>query len=768
MTPALSDASYADFLQAKQRAWTGEPIAEIALPAGLYPFQVTLVRWALRKGRCALWAGTGLGKTAMQLAWADQVRRAGGTVLILAPLAVNAQTVREAARFNIPATNARSQADVVPGGISVTNYEMLDHFDPTAFDAVVLDESGILKNFSGSRKQQLVSAFARTRFRLCCTATPAPNDYLELGNHAEFLGVMPSNEMIMRWFTNDPMQAGRYTLKAHGAKDFWRWISSWAISLNTPSDIGFEDGAFKLPPLDIQERSVGYVDEPPSDGRLFAEPAISATAMHRTLRASAQLRAEAAAAAVNAEPDAPWLIWVHTNYDAEAITECLPDVVEVRGSDSPDAKAGALLGFADGAIRILMTKPSIAGYGMNFQRCARVIFVGLSFSFEQWYQAIRRVWRFGQTQPVQVVVCLAENERTILQTIKDKERAHVALMADMIAASRDSVMDELNASLRPVMSASLTAERGAGWDFITGDCVEALTQAPAATVDYSIFSPPFSNLYIYSDAQQDMGNSSTHDEFFQHFRFLIEQLYRVTVPGRLCSVHCKDLPRFQNSHGAAGLYDFAGRTINTFEGCGWQFHSRVTIWKDPVIEMQRTNNHGLLYKQLRKDSCASRQGMADYLITFRKWDGITKLADFPKPVMHAREDFPLAQWQKWASPVWDDIVQTHVLQYQQARDDEDERHICPLQLDVIERGIQLWSNPGDLVLSPFAGIGSEGFEAIRLGRRFLGIELKKSYADVAIRNLRAAEELQTQGSLFSDAEAIRSSVRPDRGGLVIE
>lgn len=209
---------YNAFLAGKQRTWTGESIPELYLQTDLYPFQVALVRWALRKGRCALWAGTGLGKTAMQLAWADQIRRAGGAVLILAPLAVNAQTVREADKFGIPARACRSQDDVQDGHISVANYEMLPHFDPHAFEAIVLDESGILKNFSGVTKRALLAAFAHTRYRLCCTATPAPNDYLELGNHAEFLGVMPSNEMIMRWFTNDPMQAGATHLRRTGQR----------------------------------------------------------------------------------------------------------------------------------------------------------------------------------------------------------------------------------------------------------------------------------------------------------------------------------------------------------------------------------------------------------------------------------------------------------------------------------------------------------------------------------------------------------------------
>lgn len=748
-------SDYAQFLEGKTRKWAGESVGgDWTLPQELYPFQRALTEWALRKGRCALWAGTGLGKTAMQLSWSAEVQRHVGPVLILAPLAVNAQTVREADKFGIRARAVRSMSDVEPGAISVANYEILDQFDASAFAGVVLDESSILKAYSGKTKQALVDAFAGTRYRLCCTATPAPNDYLELGNHAEFLGVMPSAEMIMRWFTNDPMEAGRYTLKGHGAKDFWRWVSSWAISLEKPSDIGFSDDGFVLPELRIKYVSIGAVDVPPEPGKLFADSAVSATGLHRTLRASSALRAEAAAEVMRAESDEAWVVWTNTDYDADELHEWVKGIVEVRGSDSPQVKADRLLGFAAGDYRVLMTKPSVAGFGMNWQHCARVVFLGLSFSFEQFYQAVRRSWRYGQTRPVEVTALLSDNEVGVLQRIQAKQAQHVRLMREMIAASREAVMEELNEGKQVTMKTDAMPEAsGATWRLLNGDCVAGVSALAADSIDYSVFSPPFSNLYIYSDALQDMGNASNHGEFFEHFRFLVRELLRVTVPGRLCSVHCKDLPRFQNSHGAAGLYDFAGETIRVFEQEGWQYHSRVTVWKDPVIEMQRTNNHGLLYKQLRTDSTASRQGMADYVITFRKWADVTKLRDFPKPVPHTREDFPLDQWQKWASPVWDDIQQTRVLQYRQAREDDDERHICPLQLDVIERCVKLWTNPGDVVLSPFAGIGSEGFEAVRLGRRFVGFELKPSYYNIAARNLADADAVRGQGTLFDTAEA---------------
>lgn len=741
---------YRDFLINKQRTWQGESIAEVALPAALKDWQVAIVRWALRKGRCALWADTGLGKTLMQLAWADQIRQAGGSVLILTPLAVAEQTAREGVKFGVPVNVARSQADVVPGTITVTNYEVLHKFDTASFDGVVLDESSILKSFLGSTKRQLLEAFANTRYRLCCTATPAPNDYLELGNHAEFLGVMPSREMIMRWFTNDPMEAGNYRLKPHGAASFWRWLASWALSLTKPSDIGYSDDGFILPKLHVHERCVGEVELAIPDGRLIASPEVSATSLHATLRASSPTRALEAWDLVEAEPDESWLIWVHTDYDAAEMRARIPDLVEVTGSDSPEVKTERLLAFADGRIKRLMTKPKIAGLGMNLQVCARVIYGGLNFSFEQFYQTLRRTWRYGQTREVHTHVLFSEQERSVLEDLHDKAAAHDRLKIEMIAASREAVNAELHAPPALILDAPTKVASSDRWTLINGDCVSVARTLEANSIDLSVFSPPFSNLYIYSDRQEDMGNASDHEEFFQHFRFLIDELLRITVPGRICAVHCKDLPLYKARDGAAGLFDFPGRTIREFEAAGWVFHSRVTIWKDLVIEMQRTKNHGLLYKQLRKDSSASRQGMADYVLAFRKWDGLDDSSKPPKPVEHTREGFSLDQWQRWASPVWDDIQQTRVLRYTQARDDEDERHICPLQLEVIERCVQLWSNPGDLVFSPFAGIGSEGFESLRLGRRFIGTELKPSYWKVGVRNLCLAAQSDEQTALFDE------------------
>jgi len=280
----------------------------------------------------------------------------------------------------------------------------------------------------------------------------------------------------------------------------------------------------------------------------------------------------------------------------------------------------------------------------------------------------------------------------------------------------------------------------AGWAMYQGDCVEVLRGIPSGSIGYSVFSPPFASLYTYSASDRDIGNVKTHDEFFEHLSFLIPELYRVLAPGRLVSFHCMDLPLTKERDGVIGLRDFRGLLIQAFEAHGWILHSQVVIWKDPVTAMQRTKALGLLWKQIRKDSSMSRMGIPDYLVTMRKPGANEEF------IAHSAEEFPVDQWQKWASPVWTDINPSDTLQYQSAREDKDERHICPLQLEVIRRGLVLWSNPGDVVLSPFAGIGSEGFVALRDKRRFIGIELKRSYYEQAVRNLRSVNG--TQRDLF--------------------
>jgi hypothetical protein len=324
----------------------------------------------------------------------------------------------------------------------------------------------------------------------------------------------------------------------------------------------------------------------------------------------------------------------------------------------------------------------------------------------------------------------------------------------------------------------LNEASGTNWHLYHGDCVPTTAGLPDNSIDYCVHSPPFANLYIYSDSEADMGNAADDVEFMRHYGYLIRELHRVTVPGRLCSVHCKDLPLYRNRDGAAGLKDFPGEIVREFERHGWIFHSRVTIWKDPVIEMQRTKNHGLLHKNFTERADVCRQGMADYVLTFRKWEGLIENTESIKPVKHALKaphdlddddtahryvgtepprywdsdrDYSIQVWQRYASPVWMDIDQTDVLNYEIARDNSDEKHICPLQLGLIRRCVDLWTNPGDVVYSPFAGIGSEGVVAVEMGRKFVGVELKERYWQIATRYLVDAEVRTTQMAMFDMA-----------------
>ena len=751
--------SYSEFLASKAISAPLTGLAEIPpLTPALFPFQRDIVAWALKRGRAAIFADCGMGKTLMQLEWA---RHIPGNVLILAPLAVAQQTVREGERFGIAVRYCRHQAEVTDG-ITITNYEMLSQFDASTFTGVVLDESSILKSYMGKTKQLIIEIFKDTRFKLACTATPAPNDHMELGNHSDFLGIMHGTEMLSRWFINDSMHAGNYRLKAHGERDFWRWVASWAVALSKPSDIGdYADDGFILPPLNV---SVKTIEVAPPFGHLFhSAAALSATEIHQVKRESANKRAQAVADFAAGER---CLIWCDTNYEADAIKAVMPEAIDVRGSDSITTKETVLNDFAEGRLDYLVTKPDIAGFGMNFQLCHRIAFIGLSYSFEALYQAIRRVWRFGQQQPVECLIVETEAESGIRGIVQRKIGDHARMQAAMIAN-----MQEFQKMTGKVLrdAPEPTQVSGDNWQLWNGDCVTVMREKIAdESVGLSIFSPPFSNLYIYSDSIADMGNSADHEEFFEHMGFMIRELYRITVNGRLAAIHCKDLPAYMGRDGAAGLIDFPGACIRAFEAGGWQYHSRVTIWKDPVTEMQRTKNHGLLHKQLCKDSAASRQGMADYLLVFRKWAegdflhpvrGTSPLIRFDKyigdegPTTNRTErDYSIQVWQRYASPVWFDINQTKVLQgSRHATSEDDERHICPLQLDVISRSLHLWSNPDDLVFSPFAGIGSEGYVALQNGRRFVGVELKESYFNQACENLRSAKRMM--GDLFDDAAA---------------
>lgn len=700
----------------------------------LFDWQKVVVKWAIKQGRCALFEDCGLGKTLQQLEWARHVQHhTRGMVLILCPLAVADQTVGEGRKFGISVKHVRDQSECDGPGIFITNYERLEHMNAAAFAGVVLDESSILKAFMGKTRIALTNAFASTPFRMCCTATPAPNDFMEFGQHCDFLGVMPSNEMLMRYFINDTMNFGTYRLKGHAEHDFWKWVSTWAACVSKPSDIGFSDEGYNLPPLNMTQHQVDVdTSKGAPDGELFRTGALSATNIHAEMRLTCPERVAKCAELVNDSNDA-WLVWCNTNYEADALKESIKDAVEVRGSDTEKEKEKAVAGFLDGSIRVLISKPSMFGYGLNFQHCANVAFVGLSYSFEDFYQALRRSYRFGQKRQVNCHVITAATEHAVLSTVQHKIEQHRQMQEKMkfsAAYLRNDNDERLN------MKKDITKRETSKWTVANADCVRLARSIESESVDFSVYSPPFASLYIYSADKQDMGNNANDEEFFQHYSFLIKEKLRITKQGCLSAVHCKNIVQYAGRDGMAGLRDFRGEIIREHVKAGWAYHSEVVIWKDPVIEMQRTKAQGLLWKQLRADSRYSRVGMPEYVLIFRKWGENMKAA----PVTHTMEEFPVLEWQKVASPVWMDVNQTRVLNGEIARENSDEKHICPLQLDVIERLLRLYTNKGDLVYSPFTGIGSEGYCAVKQGRRFIGSELKESYWKQACKFLERAEE----------------------------
>jgi DNA modification methylase len=708
---------YSSFLATKRAIapTVGVEVADSEISRALFPFQRDLTRWALRKGRAALFADTGLGKTRMQIEWA---RLSGERTLILAPLSVARQTVREAEMLGIEVTYARRQEDA--SRITITNYEMVEHFDPSAFGAVVLDESSILKSLDGKTRQRLTDLFTRTPYRLCCTATPAPNDIAEIANHAEFLGVMSRAEMLAMFFVHDDEG---WRLKGHAEQSFYRWLASWGMSVRKPSDLGYSDEGYNLPLLSIEPLFIESDYRP--EGMLFSVGLKGIGERSAVRKETLSARVETAAAIANAS-DEQWILWCGLNDEADAVTALIPDAVNVQGSDAPESKIAALEAFQSGEIRVLVTKPRIAGFGMNFQNCRNMAFVGLNDSWESYYQAIRRCWRFGQTWPVNVHIVLSDVEQDIYHNVMRKEAEAATMAESLIEHVREYEREEIEAPIAEEWQYETDVAEGDGYRLMLGDSVERLREVETESIDLSVYSPPFRSLYTYSPTERDLGNSKTTEEFNEHYGYIINELLRVTKPGRHTCVHVQQLTTTLATHGVIGMSDFRGDVIRAYTERGWVYHGEVCIDKDPQAQAIRTHSKGLLFVQLRKDSTWSRPALADYILIFRK-PGENAVAVNP--------DITNDEWIEWARPIWYGIKESDTL-----------------QLGTIERCIRLWSNPGETVLSPFAGIGSEGYEAIRRGRKFVGIELKRQYWNVARRNLeRAAAVRGGQMAMFEES-----------------
>lgn len=900
---------YNEFLASKKTIVqaAGFEVGQEFINQTLFPFQRDIVRWSLWRGRAAIFADCGLGKTFMQLEWARHVMaHTGKPVLIVAPLAVSGQTIKEAERLGIGLAYVRKQMDADGVTMNITNYEMVEHFHLENYGGIVLDESSILKNFTGKTKQLLIKKAQAVRYRLACTATPAPNDHLELGNHAEFLGVMRSNEMIQRWFKNDAMQAGGYVLKAHGADDFWAWVSSWAAALRWPSDIGqYDDDGYILPELIFEPhvipvnhaRAWNEVDDR-GQASLLITGRTSATNMHKEKRATLKRRmARAAELALRHATNDYVIVWCETNAEADELRKLLPGAVEVRGNEKIEAKRQKLEDFSEGLTRILITKPKIAAHGLNWQHAGVQIWTSITHKFEPFYQGYKRSHRFGRTEPVTCHIVYAESEGDILENLTTKHDAHVEMQTRMVEAMQQNGMSlEIGGHLR-IFTDNAQVERGRDWTLYNGDSAVALQCEPDNSLDFIVQSPPFESIYIYSNHVEDLGNSVDHSQFYHQYGYILRDELRRLKPGAYKAEHCKDLPLYRGRDGAMGLDDFPGRLIKAHLDAGFWFTGWKTIWKDPVIEMQRTKNAGLLWSSaFCQRAERARQGMADYVLIFQKpipgevapelslaslpvtpdvvnrcldlWtmpdepistpyhdnssgnnglvfiDGWHKNSDIKsiknglmdgrnlvirvndpakmhlliadmklhRMVFHSRialtdgtwlvvfrkwvdimpdthvthdlkadshkfignagparwsndRDYSIQVWQRYASPVWFDldglpeshddiwfdVDQTNVLNHRIAKEAKDEKHICPLQLDLIEKCISIYTTEGNLIGTSFAGVGSELVTALKMNRRAIGCELKESYFDVACDHLRRTEKKLAMPTLFDFA-----------------
>jgi len=725
--------NYKKFISTKLDYGKTKGLKEIEIKDKLFDFQKAIVEWASKKGRAAIFADTGLGKTFMQVNWAWNVfLNTKKDIILFAPLTVGEQTIDEAKKLNIKIR--RFDVDDKTRFKSI-NYENLSKLNPDDYDGIILDESSILKSINSKTRMKLIEFSQKIKYRLACTATPAPNDISEIANHAEFLGIMKREEMLSKFFYNDGKQ---WNIKGHATDAFYRWMASWAMFVKYPSDLGFSDKGFKLPKLNFIGKFFDY--EFKSEGTLFDTGLHGIEDRMQIRKETISVKADKIAEFINNSNEQA-IIWCGLNLESDIMKKLVNDSVNLQGSDNDIDKMQKINDFKNGKIKVLITKPKIAGFGLNFQNCRNVHFLGLSDSYESYYQCIRRCYRFGQKKEVNAYLWLAGNEKEVLANVKNKEYHSEQISREVIKHVKIYEQEEVSGQKHNQEVYNMDLKETENYKSYLGDSVEVWKQFDDSSIDMMVFSPPFSSLYTYSPSQRDIGNCKTDEEFYNHFSFLIKELERTLKPGRICAVHCMDLPTKLISHGYIGIRDFSGSIIRAFEKEGFIYHSRTTIQKNPQVAAIRTHAKGLLFKQMEKDSSHSRMGLADYIVTFKK-KGENEI-----PI---KNDLSREEWIKYAHPIWTDIRETNTLNARAAKSEKDEKHMCPLQLDVIERCIRLWSNKGDVIASPFGGIASEGYEAIKAGRKSLLCELKEEYWKQGIKNLTEAE--RGQANLFSEVK----------------
>lgn len=826
----MDNKPYEEFLLGKQivHKASGFVISPENISDVPFPHQNALTRYALRKGKAAILADTGLGKTIMELEWAKIVtKHTDKPVLIVMPLYVAYQTIDTSLElFDFDLPFAEDKMIISPSaGIYVTNYEKLHKFSGIDWGGLVFDESSIFKG-QGKFFNLAKNLAKNIPYVLLASATPNPNSPEEMGMQSEVLGIMTTEEMKSSFFINrqsdkeiDKAKTSKiamlnsgvkklsevsfpdlkvsrkgnkkerqgWVLAPHAKKKFYQWLASWAMAVKLPSDIGFDDTGYILPKLTITPifLETGYV---PEDQLVFTGLAgIGDRSKVRKL--TLEPKCQKAMEIIGNNKD-QWIIWYGLNPEGDKMVKLLKEkdknFVSVRGPDKTEVKVNRLKSFTTGKTQMLVSHTKICGHGSNFQNCHKMIFIGLSDSWESFYQSIKRIHRFNQFENCEVYVLLAEEEREIWENVQRKGAQAELMTKELIKNAGQYQLEELDMNATRKQIYETDEIKTDKYHIMLGDSCERLKEIKSNSVGFSIYSPPFEDLFVYSNTERDLGNSATQEDFYKHYGYIVDEVMRVTQPGRKTIVHAADIHARKGKDGFIGLKPFSDRVVTLYNDKGWDYNGRIPIAKNPQATAIRLKAHELMFATMRRDAARLMPVQPDYLLVFTKpgvnegkilpmkngemnentwinWAGNTWLngigekleddnlteQDFIQIAKQAYEHY------KSGNPIWDDISETKVLQHtgkSRARlDKDDTKHICPLQLEPVERAIKLWSNPGDIVLSPFMGIGTEPYQAVMFGRYGIGIELKPSYFYKAASNIEKAVTLSQSVDLFSMA-----------------
>lgn len=825
---------YAEFLRAKIKlaSFKGVTLEPSAIHPKLFPFQNDIVRWAVQGGNRAIFAKFGLGKSVMQCEWLRQIiGAAGGLGLIVCPLGVRQELIRDAAMLGITLVFIRSAAEILDGqAFYITNYETIrdGKLDPALFKAVSLDEASVLRSFGSKTYQEFLPLFEAVEFKLVNTATPSPNRFKELIHYAGFLGVMDTGQALTRFFQRDSEKAGNLTLYPHKEQEFWLWVSSWAVFIQYPSDLGYSDDGYNLPPIEVvyhevpTDYSLAGTDRD-GQGLMFQDPAMGLSAAATEKRDSMPARVAKVAEIVNSAPADHFVIWHDLEAERHALQQALPDAVSVWGSQDLDTREDRIRDFGEGKFRLLSTKPVIAGSGCNFQRhCHREIFAGIGFKFNDFIQAIHRVQRFQQPHAVRIDIVYSEAEREVLRTLQAKWVQHEEMVQNMTAIIKQYGLNQL--AMQETLARSIGVERievkGDLFTVANNDCVEEAKVQPENHVDLIVTSIPFANHYEYSPSYNDFGHTENNDHFWAQMDHLTPELLRILKPGRIYACHVKDRILFGNVTGAGAptVSPFHCEAIMHGRKHGFDYMGLITVVTDVVRENNQTYRLG--WSEQCKDGTKMGVGSPEYVVLFRKPQTDRSKGYADVPVKKSKEEYTRAHWQVdahafWRSSgnrqitaeelaglgpdklaslftqyslqqvydyefhirigeeleargalpstfmslapgshhpdVWHDVTRMLTLNSDQSRRAV-EKHVCPLQFDIVDRLIERYSNPGELVYDPFCGLGTVPYRAILKGRRGGGSELNAGYFMDQVHYLRSAERQVSMPSLFDALE----------------